>query len=63
MYPPGVRAPLEGEPCDPPTPLPLTTCVAMLCAALSLHAAQSASTAKDDPIIGTWQLNVAKSNY
>ena len=40
-----------------------TTVAAMLCAAISLHAAQSASTTKDDPIIGTWQLNVTKSNY
>ena len=32
-------------------------------AALSLQAAQSAAPAKDDPILGTWQLNVAKSNY
>ena len=31
-------------------------------AALSLHA-QSASPSKDDPIIGIWQLNVAKSTY
>jgi hypothetical protein len=39
------------------------TCAAMVTAALVLHAAQDAPSTKDDPIIGTWQLNVAKSNY
>ena len=31
--------------------------------ALSLHAAQSASVAEQDRLIGTWELNVAKSKY
>lgn len=35
---------------------------AITSATLSLHA-QSAAPSKDDPIIGIWQLNVAKSNY
>ena len=37
-------------------------CAALiLCAALTLHAAQSGTTANDDLLLGTWQLNVAVS--
>lgn len=32
-------------------------------ATVSLHAAQTPSTASDDYIIGTWQLDVSKSKY
>ena len=39
------------------------TCASIVSAALLLHAAQDAPPTKDDPIIGTWQLNVAKSTY
>jgi hypothetical protein len=31
--------------------------------ALSLHAAQPAAVAEQDKLLGTWQLNVAKSRY
>ena len=39
------------------------TCASIVSATLLLHAAQDAPPTKDDPIIGTWQLNVAKSDY
>ena len=43
--------------------LTLLTGVAILCAALTLHAAQSGTTANDDLLLGTWQLNVTRSTY
>ena len=43
--------------------LALTTCAAMLCAVLSLSAAQSGRPPNDDLLLGTWQLNITRSTY
>lgn len=43
-------------------PVTFLVCVAIAGAAVSLRT-QTAAVGKDDPIIGVWQLNVAKSKY
>jgi hypothetical protein len=47
-----------------PTRLLIAAVLAVVVGDLSLHAAQSASVAAEqDQLIGTWELNVAKSRY
>jgi hypothetical protein len=46
----------------PTDTLPLLTCAVVVAAVLSASASQS-KPVKDEPILGTWQLNVAKSRY
>jgi hypothetical protein len=43
--------------------LPLLTGALAVAAALAVSASQSPQRVKDEPIVGTWQLNVAKSRY
>ena len=47
----------------PTTMFPLLTGVLTTAAVLTVSASQSTQAVKEEPIVGTWQLNTAKSRY